>query len=342
VYTAGHNENIFRNALNDSKDWAQALTQRDHQRDAQTFAQRLEDFRDTQPTSGRTALDNESAQPPWPDDTPVPEIDVADFDGGKLRSAMASSGSLIVRGFLDIPTTRFYKSVIDTVLSTCYTPPAAGATEGDTQSAFYNPPSNLDSLMPAQKWGNARGFHRKSGSAMCIESSTIAENLLGLYESKGLREIIADYLGEPACLSALKWVLRRSLLPVNPAGWHQDGAFMGCDINSINMWIPLDNCGGETGAPGLDLLPKRLTEIVNTGTDGAVFNWSISKGEINESFGEDAIISPVFNAGDAFFFDHFYLHRTQYKENFSHLRYAIETWFFGSANFPKNQIPLRW
>ena len=117
---------------------------------------------------------------------------------------------------------------------------------------------------------------------------------------------------------------------------------MGCDINSINMWIPLDTCGGETGAPGLDVLPERLTEIVKSGTDDAVFNWSISKGEISESFGEDAIISPVFNAGDAFFFDHFYLHRTQYRESFSHLRYAIETWFFGSTNFPKNQIPLRW
>ena len=24
---------------------------------------------------------------------------------------------------------------------------------------------------------------------------------------------------------------------------------MGTDINSINMWIPLTECGGETGAP---------------------------------------------------------------------------------------------
>lgn len=328
--------------MNDTKDWAQALTQRDYERDAQTLAQRLEDFRDTQPTSRRTALDNESAQPAWPDDKPIPEVDAVDFDGEKLRSAMATSGALIVRDFLDIPTTRFYKSVIDNVLSTCYATDAKRDAEGDIAQPFYNPPKNLNSLMPAQKWANSRGFHRVSGSAMCIESSSVAENLLTLYESKGLREIMADYLGEPACLSALKWVLRRSLLPVNPAGWHQDGAFMGCDINSINMWIPLDTCGGDTGAPGLDLLPERLTEIVKSGTDDAVFNWSISKGEISESFGEDAIISPVFNAGDAFFFDHFYLHRTQYKESFSHLRYAIETWFFGSTNFPKNQIPLHW
>jgi hypothetical protein len=51
---------------------------------------------------------------------------------------------------------------------------------------------------------------------------------------------------------------------------------------------------------------------------------------------------PVFNAGDAFFFDHFYLHRTQYRTDFTKLRYAVETWFFGASSFPKNQIPLAW
>jgi ectoine hydroxylase-related dioxygenase (phytanoyl-CoA dioxygenase family) len=328
--------------MSNDQTWAQALNQRDIQSDALALGQRLEEFRDRIPTNNRTAIDDEANQPPWPDDSPVPEVSATDFDARKLQSAMASSGGLIVRNFINIPTTRYYKSIIDEVLSTCYLAPKEEHTTADSKNVFHNPPSNLDSLMPAQKWKNSRGFHRKSGSAMCIESSGVAEQLLELYEQKGLREIMTSYLGEPPCLSALKWVLRRSLLPVNPAGWHQDGAFMGSDINSINMWIPLDECGGDTGAPGLDLLPRRLKEIVNTGTDGAVFNWSTSDGEIDESFGEGSIISPVFNAGDAFFFDHFYLHRTQFKESFSKLRYAIETWFFSSGNFPKNQIPLSW
>ena len=320
--------------------WAQALTERDYHSDAQALAGRLEHFRELEPTSIRTAIDEEANQPPWPGEPAIPEIPAGQLDGEKLRSAMASAGALIVRDFLDVPTTWFYKSVIDEVLATCYAPQGKRPKEADAQAAFYNPPDNLDTLMAEKKWSNSRGFHRNSGSAMCIESASVAEHLLGMYESKGLRQVITDYLGDAPCLSALKWVLRRSLLPVNPAGWHQDGAFMGADINSINMWITLDKCGGDSGAPGMDVLPKRLKEIVSS--DGAVFNWSVSDGEINQSFGEESIISPVFNAGDAFFFDHFYLHRTQYRESFSRLRYAIETWFFGASNFPKNQIPLQW
>ena len=33
---------------------------------------------------------------------------------------------------------------------------------------------------------------------------------------------------------------------------------MGEGINSLNMWIAANHCGGESGAPGMDLLPQRL------------------------------------------------------------------------------------
>lgn len=322
--------------------WARALTDRDFSLDASHLARRLEEFKNRLPTVHRTSVENEPGQAPWPDACLIPEVPTTEFNAQLLKSAMASSGSLIVRGFLDRASCRFYKSVIDEVLSSCSQRPRPSEDNATEMHAFYNPPANLNELMSAQKWTNSRGFHRNSGSAMCIESSSVAEQLMELYEEKGLRSIIGDYLGGQPCLSALKWVLRRSLLPVSPAGWHQDGAFMGSDINSINMWIPLDQCGGDSGAPGMDVLPKRLKEIVNTGTDDAVFSWSPSTGEITESFGEKSIVSPVFEPGDAFFFDQFFLHRTQYKASFSRLRYAIETWFFDSENFPKNQIPLSW
>ena len=143
-------------------------------------------------------------------------------------------------------------------------------------------------------------------------------------------------------MSALKWVLRRSKLPINPAGWHQDGAFMGKEINSLNMWIPLSRCGGDTGAPGMDVLPVRLKDIVGAGDDDAVFHWSVGKGAVEQAYGADSTVSPEFEVGDAFFFDHFLLHRTQFKDTFPETRYAIETWFFGNQNFPKNQVPMAW
>ena len=115
---------------------------------------------------------------------------------------------------------------------------------------------------------------------------------------------------------------------------------MGTNINSINMWIPLNECGGATGAPGMDVVPRRLTEIATS--KGAQFEWSVSDVQATDGLSNGQPLMPVFNEGDAFFFDHFYLHRTQYRTDFTKLRYAVETWFFGESTFPKNQIPLAW
>lgn len=318
-----------------------ALDQRDLTADIAAMDQRLEAFRNRRPTSNATAIDSEAGQPRWPDESGVPEVDAADLDVAKLRSAMASYGSLIVRGLVDPATCEAYQDVIDQVLSACDRPPPDLQKNPGPPSIYRCPPDALRALIPAPELKSSRGFHRLSGSAMCVESAVICMQLLELYDRLGLRELIRDYLQDEPCLSVKKWVLRRSKLPVNEAGWHQDGAFMGSDINSINLWIPLSRCGGDTGAPGMDIVPRRLTDIVRTGGDDAIFSWSVGDSEVAGS-DERQPVAPVFNAGDAFFFDHFYLHRTQYREHFTDLRYAIETWFFGSSNFPENQYPLAW
>jgi hypothetical protein len=102
----------------------------------------------------------------------------------------------------------------------------------------------------------------------------------------------------------------------------------------------LNECGGETGAPGLDVVPVRLHKIAPA--EGAQFDWSVSDSLVSSRDTESQPLMPVFNAGDEFFFDHFYLHRTQYRNDFTKLRHAVETWFFGASSFPKNQIPLAW
>jgi hypothetical protein len=90
----------------------------------------------------------------------------------------------------------------------------------------------------------------------------------------------------------------------------------------------------------MDVVPRRLNTLASA--EGAQFNWSVSDSYAKEGYDGNQPIAPVFNAGDAFFFDHFYLHRTQFRTDFTRLRYAVETWFFGESTFPKNQIPLAW
>ncbi|NQX88607.1 MAG: hypothetical protein HRT77_08070 [Halioglobus sp.] len=310
------------------------LEARDIASDCDTMVGRIEAYRQRQPTEHpQLIIDAQRETAPAP---LIPELGADDLTVAQLRTAMMDHGSLIVRNLFDKANMATLRHTIDQVVDAC------GSDNKTTASPYFNPPDNLRTIMPNRdrELGNTRNFHRESGSAMCVEAPSVAEMLLQWYEAHGLKDLVSGYLGEAPCLTAKKWVLRRSLLPVVEAGWHQDGAFMGTNINSINMWIPLNTCGGETGAPGMDVIPLRLNRIASS--DGAQFDWSVSEEQATVGYEKGRPRMPVFTAGDAFFFDHFFLHRTQYRMDFTEVRYAIETWFFGESTFPKNQIPLAW
>jgi hypothetical protein len=305
--------------------------------DCATIGTRIEAYRTREPTDHPALIVNDKDTAAIDAQRCVPEIDAGAFTVDQLRAAVAAHGALIVRNLFSRTSTDTLIKAADRVIDACADPNTTKPV-----STYFNPPNNLRTIMPRKdkELGNTRSFHRESGSAMCVEAPSVAEALLRLYEAHGLKELVGAYLGEPPCLSVKKWVLRRSKLPVAEAGWHQDGAFMGTNINSINMWIPLNQCGGETGAPGMDVVPQRLNTLASA--EGAQFDWSVSDSQVSSRFAQNQPLMPVFNAGDAFFFDHFYLHRTQFRTDFTKLRYAVETWFFGASSFPKNQIPLAW
>tara|TARA_R110000772_G_scaffold54227_1_gene123847 strand:- start:132316 stop:133272 length:957 start_codon:yes stop_codon:yes gene_type:complete len=263
----------------------------------------------------------------------LPEVSAAALSAAGLRHGIQTHGAVIVRDLVPASLHPALRDLIDRVITACASP-------GDRHDCYFDPPDILRQKMPGGELGRSRAFHRDSGSAMCAEAPCVAESLLELYGSLGLKALFTDYLGEAPCLSVKKWVLRKTRLPVHQAGWHQDGAFMGEYINSINLWIPLTRCGGETGAPGMDVVPARLQRIVSA--DGALFDWSVSPESVSSHFPRTPPVAPVFNPGDALLFDHLFLHRTQYRTDFQRPRYAIETWFFGESAAPLNQVPIRW
>jgi len=318
------------------------LLQRDASKDLIRTNQRLADYVGREPIQALRAIDIEAPKATFTSAHKVPEVNAAAFEMDHLKSAMASHGCLIIRGLFNSTTMTDFCRVIDLAMEATETQPKQGEAASDIAEIFLNPPSEIASLVPRPGIDFARAFHRETGSVMCVESASISEHLLELYESVGIKNLVADYLGEAPCLSALKWVLRRPKLPIHRDGWHQDGAFMGEGINSLNMWIAANHCGGGSGAPGMDLLPQRLFKVLGAGEGGAVFDWSVSDHAMRTPQTENAITAPVFKAGDALFFDHFLLHRTQSGHDFIRPRYAIETWFFGAKNFPSNQVPLSW
>ena len=161
--------------------------------------------------------------------------------------------------------------------------------------------------------------------------------MLDTFERVGLREVITEYLGERPAISVNKCTLRRVDSSAGTA-WHQDGAFLGEGVRALNVWVSLSHCGVD--APGLDIIPRRLENIVSTGTEGAIFEWSVSDQVAAEAAGDAGIVRPTFEPGDVVLFDDLFLHRTAVEPEMPNTRYAIESWFFGPTGFPPNYTPI--
>ena len=171
--------------------------------------------------------------------------------------------------------------------------------------------------------------HGAAGLA-AADSPRAAAYILAEFQRVGLAELVGSYLGERPGISLEKWTLRR--VPTDTGSSGQGGAFLGTEKHTVNMWVALSDCGER--ASGLDIVARRFDHIVPTGTEGAFFDWDVSPEIVEQERGSEPIISPVFRAGDAVFFDQFLLHKTGTKPDLTEERYALETWFFTPTSFP--------
>jgi hypothetical protein len=171
---------------------------------------------------------------------------------------------------------------------------------------------------------------------LAADSPLLSFEMLELFRAAGVPRLVADYLGEEPLWSVQKTTLRKAEPAVGGA-WHQDGAFMG-DVRSLNLWLSLSRCGDE--APGLDIVPRRLDQLVATGTDEAMLSYQVSQRKAEEAAGDAGIVRPIFEPGDALFFDELFLHQTGSDPSMPKPRFAIENWFFGASAFPVEFAPL--
>jgi hypothetical protein len=264
----------------------------------------------------------------------IPEITLDELNINTLAAGILHHGSVIVRGLLQSTQAQALISDIDRVLA-AQAARAAGAPLSET-TPWFAPPDFLSQF----KLGVGRKFIAETGGIWAIDSPRALFHVLELYEQLGLRQLLTEYFGEAPCLSVRKWVLRRVAPLPQESDWHQDGSFMGTRVRSANLWIALNRCGADTDTPGIELIPKRLDHIVPTGTHGARFEWVVGPQAIPELFADTPPVSPLFEPGDAVFFDHFNLHRTAYGSHITQNRYAIECWFFAQSAYPEEQIPL--
>jgi hypothetical protein len=257
----------------------------------------------------------------------LPDLDPHDLTPALLRAGILWDGCALVRGLVGRDDAVRFAQEIERAFEEC-----DRALAGEAAAAGYYEP-----FEPAEGFEiNTRPWVREGGGVLAVDSPRLMFEMLQLFETVALPELVADYLGEPPLLSARKTTLRRAE-PQVVGAWHQDGSFMG-DVHTLNLWLSLSRCGDE--APGLDLVPRRLDDLVPTGTEGTFLPDQVSQAVAEEAAGDTGIIRPIFEPGDALFFDELFLHKTGSDPSMPNPRFAIESWFFGGSAFPAEYAPI--
>ena len=176
-----------------------------------------------------------------------------------------------------------------------------------------------------------------AGGLWTADSPRMTFELIDVFAGSGLLGTIEAYLGARPAVSVNKWTLRK-VSPGADAGWHQDGAFLGEDIRAMNIWMALTDCGRD--APGMDIVTRRLDSVIETGTEGASLDWSVSPQKVSELLAGEQPLRPAFRAGDVLLFDELFLHQTANSPEMTKDRYAVETWCFAPGAYPAKQVPL--
>jgi hypothetical protein len=268
---------------------------------------------------------------PFPDVVGIPEIADGRLTTEILGGSILHHGALIVRGFLDRERALDLHSRVVAALDDRDT--LEDKTKAGDGGGRYRPFDTVAPSVPAE-----RAWVRQVGGMLMADAPEIMVELLGIFAGSGAAEAITGYLGERPALSYNKCVLRR-LVESHPT-WHQDGAFMGSDIRAVDIWLSLSRCGGDAAAPGLDLVPKRIDDLLETGTKGSIFPNSIGPGVIEEVSTDAPPQTPLFEPGDAIIFDDRFVHRSSAERTFTEERYAVESWFFAPSRFPEGYVPI--
>lgn len=258
-----------------------------------------------------------------PTGSPLPEVQRADLTPELLRAGILRDGCLLVRGLIPREEALALADEIDRSFVERDRQEASGA---DTDG-YYEP------FEPDERFTEPsalRPWIKEGGGVLAGDSPKLAFELFELFQQAGLPHLIKGYLGEDALISLEKTTLRKAE-PTVAGAWHQDGAFMG-EVRAMNLWLSLSRCGDV--APGLDIVPRRLEDYVTAQTDEAVLDFQVSQSQAEQAAGDLGIQRPIFEPGDALFFDERFLHSTGSDPSMPNPRYAVESWFFGGSGFP--------
>jgi len=254
----------------------------------------------------------------------LPELCRDELSPGLLRAGILRDGCVLVRGLVERDVALELARLIDDAF-------AARAAQAAGRRAT---PGLYDELDTVANLAAMRPWIEQGGGVLAADAPRATFALFELLGAAGLPQLVEGYLGEPALLSVEKTTLRKATPDVGGA-WHQDGAFMG-DVRALNLWLSLSRCGDV--APGLELVPRRVDQVVIE--HEAMLDVELTRERARAAAGDVGIVRPIFEPGDALFFDELFLHQTASDPAMPHPRFAVESWFFGGSGFPEAYAPL--
>jgi len=315
------------------------------------FGELERSIRQTDDRSSETSVSTRSSASAWPPALPdpfparpkvgmpaqIPEVQVggsgggADFDSTTVGGGVVHHGAVILRGLLTANQAQRLRDGADEAIEARDRAVAAGNFE------LGRP--HYDRLVPlGGRTEVSRAWVAEVGGILTADAPLLFHDLIDAFTDAGLIEIIAGYLGERPTLTFNKSVVRR--LVGSAPTWHQDGRFIGSEVRSLNVWLSLSDCGGDTSTAGLDVVPKRFHDLLDTEGHGSTFLHSIGDALIDREAAEVGVATPRFHPGDALVFDERFVHRTSVRPGLTGVRHAIESWFFAPSHFPSQYVPL--
>jgi hypothetical protein len=267
---------------------------------------------------------------PFPAIDGVPEISPDSIDVDVLGGTILHHGALIIRGLVDPSTAGELQSMAATAIHDRDAAASPGIAEAASSYREFEP--HLPRTAKERPWVRA------TGGMLAADAPTVLCQVLELLGETPLLTAMTEHLGERPALAFNKCVLRK-VRESHPT-WHQDGAFMGGEVRTVDLWLSLSDCGKGTSASGLDIVPRRFDDLLPTQTHGAVFPSSIGEALLDEVAPGTRWIAPRFAPGDAVLFDERLVHRTGVSPEYTDLRYAVEAWFFAPSTMPDGYLPI--
>ncbi|MEO8605606.1 MAG: phytanoyl-CoA dioxygenase family protein [bacterium] len=272
------------------------------------------------------------AAPPSPAVEPAavdapPFLTPVELTPATLRDGILRHGSVWVRGLIPPALVARLRDAIDRSFDG-YDDTVAGRATTET-ARWFDP---LDHIKDPDF---ARDWRRQANAVLAADSPRALFELFEVMRAVGLDRLLHGFFGERPSLAAEKCTLFRVHAHeprMRVADWHQDGAFLGDGIRTVNCWYALTRCGRD--APGMDIVPHRLDHLLPLGEEGCHFDWTVAPNTVARAFPGVQPWRPEFHEGDVLLFDELCVHRTAAEEDMPNLRYAIESWSFASSVYP--------